>query len=105
MKNLLIYINPRHNFDKETAAYAQIQISNSLRYWKPKDIMLVTNFPYEHKEIKAIEVPDDLFIDFDEKAGKINAIIYLLENKILTDSAWFHDFEAFQAAPFDVKLE
>lgn len=105
MKNLLIYINPRKGFDDEHAKYAKIQVDNGLNYWKPKDILMVTNFPFEHHGIKALVVPDNLFCEFDAKASKVNAIIYLLEKKILTEPAWFHDFEAFQIAPFDVKLE
>lgn len=105
MKNLLIYINCRKGFDDEHGRYAEIQIDNSLNYWRPDDILMVTNFPYEYNGIKAAEVPDNLFCEFDPKASKVNAIIYLMEKKILTDQAWFHDFEAFQAYPIDIKLD
>jgi hypothetical protein len=105
MKNLLIYLNPRNGFDNEHARYAKIQIDNSLNYWRPEDILMVTNFPFEHHGIKALEVPDKLFCEFDAKASKINAIIYLLEHKILVEPTWFHDFEAFQVSPFELKLD
>jgi hypothetical protein len=105
MKNLLIYLNPEKKFDHETEKYVKIQIENSLDFWRKRDILLVTNFPYEYNGIKAIVVPDNLFFEFEKRASKINAIIYLLENIILTEEAWFHDFEAFQMAPFDMNLD
>lgn len=101
----MIYINPRKSFDEEHSKYARIQVDNSLNYWKPEDILMVTNFPFEYHGIKAIEVPDNLFCEFDAKASKINAIIYLLEHKILTEDAWFHDFEAFQLSPIKLELD
>lgn len=80
MKNLLVYINPRRDFDDESSRYAQIQIDNSRKYWNPEDILLITNFPYEYQGIKSLVVPDSLFCGFDAKASKVNAIIYLLTN-------------------------
>ena len=104
MKNLLIYLNPRKSFDDEYTRYAEIQIDNNLHYWKPEDLIVVTNFPYEYHGLKAIEVPDNLFCEFDPRTSKVPTIIYLLENKILTDEAWFHDFDTFQNYPFEVTL-
>lgn len=105
MKNLLIYVNPSGQFDSEHARYAPIQIENSLKYWKPKDILLATNFPYDYGGVKAVVVPDKLFCDYWRTSSKINAIIYLLEKKILTENAWFHDFDAFQVAPIRLRLK
>lgn len=105
----MIYLNPRKHFDDEYGrvgtALAEIQIDNSLHYWDPKDIFLVTNFPYEYHGVAAIEVPDELYCEFEPRNSKGNGVIYLLENKILTEEAWLHDFEAFQNNPFEVKLE
>lgn len=104
MKNLLVYLNPEHCFDPDSGRYAQIQIENSLRFWKPEDILFVTNFPYEHKGIKSLVVPDSFIMDFDKKACKVNVIVHLLEKGIIREDTWFHDFEAFQNAPFDITL-
>jgi len=101
----MIYINPSRHFDDEHTRYAPIQIDNSLKYWKPEEILLVTNFPYKYHDIKACEVPDNLFFKFWRTSSKINAIVYLLENKILTESAWMHDFDAFQVNPFKLRLK
>lgn len=109
MKNLLVYLNPNKHFDDEFGrvgkALAEIQIENSLQYWKPEDIFLVTNFPYEHHGVKAIEVPENLYCTWDPRTCKVPVIIDLLENKILKEEAWFHDFDCFQNHPFNVNLE
>lgn len=105
MKNLMIYINPQNKFDDEHARYAEIQIDNGLNYWKPEDILLVTNFPYEYHNIKSLVVPDNLFCVHDAKASKVNVIVHLLEKGILNETAWFHDLEAFQVSPFKLNLE
>ncbi len=109
MKNLLIYINPKKDFDdierRVETALVKIQIENSLLYWKPEDILLVTNFRYKHSGINSIEVPDNLYCDFDSRTSKIPVIIYLLENKILKDDAWFHDFDCFQNNNFEITLK
>jgi len=107
MKNLLIYINPLKKFRLEHKMMIEVQIENSLNYWKPEDLIIATNFPYEYKGIKAIEVPDLINSQYpaDPKAiinSKTNVIIYLLENKIITELAWFHDTDAFQLAPLDL---
>ena len=105
MKNLIIYINPEHKFNAENEKYIKIQIENSLVYWKPEDILLVTNFPYEYMGIKSLEVPDNLYSHISICVVKINVIVYLLEYKLLNDLTWFHDTEAWQVAPLDLKLD
>jgi hypothetical protein len=105
MKNLLIYIDPKRKFNAENSVYIEIQIENSLNYWKKEDIMLVTNFPYEYMGVKSLVVPDNLFCEIDYKGSKMNTIVYLLENKLLNDMTWFHDTEAWQVAPLDFRLE
>jgi len=104
MKNLLIYLNPRQNFDKEHKKYAEIQIDNSLQYCHPKDLIMITNFPYKYHNIKAIEVPNNLFCEADEKASKVNAIIYAITNKLVDELTWFHDMDAWQISPIDLKV-
>lgn len=105
MKNIIVYLNPSKSFDYECARYVEIQIDNSLNYWPPEDIILVTNFPYRYHSVEALTVTDDLICEFDAKACKVNVIIYLLEKKILVEPAWYHDLEAFQNNPFEIKLE
>jgi len=105
MKNLLIYINPLKKFQPHHNMMIEVQIDNSLDYWKPEDIVVATNFPYEYHGIKSIEVPDLINSQYPEDPraiinSKTDVIIYLLENKIITELTWFHDTDAFQLAPF-----
>src|SRR6266404_2452861 len=99
MKNLMIYINPRKDFDEESKITVKIQIDNSLDLgWKTKDILLVTNFNYEYSGVKSIVTPDDNYCTFSSTASKINAIVYLFQKKFIKKGEiyWFHDFDAFQ---------
>jgi hypothetical protein len=119
MKNLLIYINPKRNFSQEwikngeflwkdeTEVLLKIQIDNSLALgWKPEDIMVVLNFPWEYNGVKAIEVGDENYCDFAPTASKINAICTLFERGLIDDDLyWFHDNDAFQLEPLEVDVK
>lgn len=99
MKNLLIYINPRKDFDEEGKVAIKIQIDNSLDLgWKKEDILLVTNFQYEYKGVKSLVIPNDNYCTFSPTASKINAIVYMFENKLIKKGEiyWFHDLDAYQ---------
>jgi hypothetical protein len=101
----MIFISPNKNFNNENETYVEIQIKNSLNYWNKNDLMLVTNFPYEYMGVEAIVVPDELYSNISICVIKVNTIVYLLENGWLDELAWFHDTEAWQVAPLDLKLE
>lgn len=99
MKNLLVYVNPQKVFDNEGKIAIKIQIDNSLELgWINKDILLLTNFPYKYKGVKAILVDDGTFCTFCPTVSKINAIIKLMDSGKIkeTDVVWFHDLDAFQ---------
>lgn len=101
MKNLMTYINPLKEFTSDYSQLVKVQIDNSRFWgWKDSDIMLVTNFPYSYEGIEAIVVPDELFFYRRKRASKINVICYLLENKMIDDMAWIHDFDAYQVSEF-----
>jgi hypothetical protein len=108
MKNLLIYINPKDKkFSKEHDDLTKIQIDNALELgWRPEDILLVTNFPYEYRGIKSIIVDDYSVFDQD-RSTKIPAINELFKRDLIEDNEvyWFHDHDAFQLVPFDIKLD
>lgn len=100
MKNLLIYISPDHKFLPEYEKLVRIQIDNSLELgWKKEDIMLVTNFPFEY-EVKSIVVGDENICPFYMYSGKINTFIDLYNKGLITETTWYHDFDAFQLEPF-----
>ena len=107
MKNLLIFVSPILNgFNKEHEVLAKIQIDWSLEMgWKQEDIWLVTNFPYEYHGVKAIQVEDDCYYPDFNRATKVPVINRLYEKGLIKDVVWFHDFDAFQFKPLDVKSD
>lgn len=105
MKNLLVYISPEKVFNEENFSYIEIQIENSLKYWRSSDIILATNFPHKYMGVEALVVPDNLHSDISRCVVKVNVITYLLEKGVLDELTWFHDTEAWQIAPFDIELK
>ena len=96
----MIYISPNKKFESkdfnnEISILPKIQIDNSLRLGM-NNIMLVTNFNYEYKGVKAIVVPDDCYCEFRATASKLKTIIYLINNKMINELCWYHDLDAFQ---------
>ena len=110
MKNLLIYLNPEKKFDKASELMTEIQIINGLDFWKPEDILLVTNFDYEYKGIKSmvIDIKDCLPSNYAEMYGnvwrfnKFFVVIYLIEKGIVNELTWVHDFDSFQLTDLDL---
>lgn len=99
MKNLLIYTGPQKQFSPEDAVLAKIQIDNSLELgWRREDILLVTDFPFEYKGIKSLNLKQDVYYDFDPKANKIPVITHLIENGKIdsNDIFWAHDLDAYE---------
>jgi len=101
MKNLMAFINPLKEFTEDYAGLVKVQIDNSLRAWKKEDILLVTNFPYSYNGVNSTVVPDDLFCSHRMRASKINVICYMINNHMINDICWFHDFDAFQLHGFE----
>lgn len=98
MKNLLIYAHPDKKFDDDTKDLAKIQIDNILDLgWKIEDIVLLTNFPWEYRGIKAIVGQDSLYYSFDPTLAKIAGIVFLLQQGLVGDEIYFcHDFDHYQ---------
>jgi len=108
MKTLLIYYNPEKKFESEYEDLTKIQIDNSLSLgWEPKDIVLVTNFEYEYRNIKALVIGKGDYEVFDQnKSSKIPIINRMFADGLIEDELyWFHDVDAFQLVPFEMKLE
>jgi hypothetical protein len=100
MKNLLIFVDPLKDFNKEHKVLVEIQLDWCLETWKPEDIMLVTNFPYEYRGVKATQVEDGCYYPAFSRATKVPVINRLFEEGLINDYFWFHDFDAFQIRPF-----
>lgn len=103
MKNLLIYVNPG-GFDPEFERLTKIQIDNSLELgWKPNDILLVTNFPYEYRGIRSMIVPIKKTYSTTKVdcSHKILTLIYLFDVGFIQDNLlyWYHDSDAYQLEP------
>lgn len=99
MKNLLVYTAPGKKFSKEDEILARIQIDNSLDLgWKKEDIIFATDFPFEYKSIKSLQVPDGLYYGFDKNANKVPVVMHLIKSGIINDNElyWCHDIDAFE---------
>lgn len=105
MKNLMIYISPEKKFLDKAEDLVKNQVDNSLKLgWKKKDIILITNFPYEYQGIKSTMLDDSLFRDINDnaikngKASKSNAILHLLTQGEIKEAElwWCHDLDVFQ---------
>lgn len=100
MKNLMIYVNP-NGFDEESKKLVKIQIDNSLDLgWKPEEILLVTNFPYEYSGIKALVLNDTGYFDYFKPATKYTVLSQLFDMGLIEDKVhMMHDLDAFQLVP------
>lgn len=102
LKNLLVYIGSNQRFSEECDVLAKIQIDNSLELgWDVKDLLMVTNFPYEYRGVKAIQVGDEHFYKDRPRSIKTAIIPFLIESGIIQPNTiyWNHDFDAYQMAP------
>ena len=104
MKNFLVYLNPSKQFNKENDELTKIQIDNSLDLgWKIEDILLVTNFDYEYRGVKALVVGDDCYYSKNNfyRSSKIPVINQLFKDGIINEGEiyWFRDNDAFQLEP------
>lgn len=97
MKNLCIYLNP-DGFDEEHQGLVKLQVDNSLELgWSLDDIVLVTDFPYEYRGVRAIQIPSGICCLFWKPASKIFGILHMIEQGLIGDDLyWFHDFDAYQ---------
>jgi hypothetical protein len=98
MKNLLTYISKDKKFNDEHLMAAKIQIDNSLElWWKPSDILLVTNFDFEYNGVKSIVIDDGNYCDYHFPATKVYVINYLFKHGFIKNYMyWYHDFDCFQ---------
>lgn len=106
MKNVMV-ANFRKDKTNSVKQYKQgqlidelkIQIENSLELgWNPKDIWVVTNFPFSHMNIGSIQLP----LNTDCLTGsKMFAMRSLFRHGMVNDNIWIHDLDAWQTARFD----
>lgn len=106
LKNLLVFISPAKSFGDVYALESKVQIDNSLDLgWKPKDIVLVTNFPWKYNGVKAIVVGDENDCRVRPRSIKTAIIPHLVDEGIIEKGKiyWNHDFDAIQNSEINEK--
>ena len=101
MKQLLTYVSPDKEFNEEHKMLVKIQIDNSLSLgWKPEDILLLTNFPYEYNGVSSIVIGDEHYCTHHWTATKVYVIVEAFRRGLITELTWYHDFDCYQLSPF-----
>lgn len=107
MKNVLIYVNPAKKFVGDAGVLAKVQVDNAYRVgWKPRDILIFTNFPWEYNGVRASSIDDTYFCEFRPRSINTLSIPYLFSRGVIErgEIYWVHDFDAYQEAAFDLNL-
>src|SRR3990167_9066386 len=103
MKNIFFYIYSEKKFAPEYELMSEAQIDNSLEYWKSGDIIVVTNFEWEYRGVVATVVGEEVYAKVQSHghslSNKPNVITWLIENNLVGEINWFHDWDIFQIAP------
>jgi len=77
----------------------EAQLYNSFQVgWKPKDIILITTFPFELNGVTSIQV------GLNEKCltgSKVFGMRELFNRGLVNDVVWSHDLDAWQNVPFE----
>ena len=99
MKNILVYINPQKQLDKQSEILFKIQIDNNYELgWKKEDILFITNFDYEYNGIRATVIGDEYYCDYSPISTKVSAIVGAFNHGLIKeDLYWLHDLDVFQA--------
>ena len=102
MKNMMVanYIQKQSRMQfNELIRMIEAQLYNSFQLgWKPKDIILITNFPFELHGVTSIHVP------LNENCltgSKVFGMRELFARDLVNDIVWSHDLDAWQNVPFD----
>lgn len=106
MKNLIV-ANYRRTKENSSKHYSKdmlerelmVQIENSLRFgWNPQDLIVVTNFVFEHRGITSIN------LNLNEQCltgSKVFAMNELFKYGLVDDVIWAHDLDAWQNDYFE----
>jgi len=98
MKNVLIYniIENKKRYENELLFnYFRAQVDNSLRLgWKREDIIIGTNFDFEHNGVKNIKLENVCTEHIFN--NKWYGMLELMEKGYIDDNFWFHDQDSWQ---------
>ena len=103
MKNVLIYNKvgekTRHS-DDLLDRYLKAQVHNSLDLgWKPEDIIIGTNFDFEHMGVKNVKL--EIVFMSNCYMNKWLGMLEMMESEVLDEDFWFHDQDNWQTEMFD----
>ena len=105
MKNIMIFQDfVRGTYGKsweedELFNYFRAQIDNSILLgWDPKDIIILTNLPFEYKGVKIIR--SNYICTYNKYFNKLLGIWELLHYRHVEEPFWFHDFDDWQISEF-----
>lgn len=85
---------------EELFKYFRAQVNNSLRLgWKPEDIVVVTNLDFSYKNVTVIKTKR--LCTYNRYFNKQYGICELLEENLIDDDFWFHDFDDWQIHEFE----
>jgi hypothetical protein len=105
VKNLMVYVIEGGGVDREgVRRQLDVQVANSLDLgWRPEDVLLMTNFPYQRSGVAAIQLPDASrprtarVTSFHKTRAILDALDRVGEDEVV----WYHDVDAFQLQRFE----
>lgn len=107
MKNLMIFqdfVRGTYGKDWQLAElfnYFRAQIDNSIELgWDPSDITILTNLPFEYKEISVIKSIHEC--TYNKYFNKLLGIWEVIYYNHIEEPFWFHDFDDWQTFPMSL---
>jgi len=108
----MIYMDPSKSWEVDKdRILAEIQIENCHYFWKSKDIIMITNFPYEYRGFKATVIEDTSWLPTEYVTIFNNVwrffgfflLPYLIKRGYLNDDLIYgHDLDAYQVHDLDL---
>ena len=81
--------------------YLRLQVENSLDLgWNKENIILITNFPFEHLGIKS-HIYDEKVNRWSAFSNKMPCFNWAIKQGIVNDDVWYKDIDCYQLAPFE----
>tara|TARA_R100000742_G_C4262328_1_gene80134 strand:- start:380 stop:1105 length:726 start_codon:yes stop_codon:yes gene_type:complete len=103
MKNVYIYnvVEDNIRYDNELLLnYFRAQVDNSLRFgWKKEDIIIGTNFDFEHNGVKNIKLENICTTNIFN--NKWYGMLELMTKGYIDDDFWFHDQDSWQVSKIE----
>ena len=105
MQNIVVWIKNdekggfKFKYPDKADNYLKLQVENSLNLgWPKEDIIVITNFPFEHMGVKAHIATD--ICRWSAFVNKLVVIDEMIKKGVVNDNFWLHDADAYQLVPF-----